>query len=599
MQMNLMNILFGAPPAAPSNAAAGQEAASSDDRFAEFLGQEGQQPGQEKNAAAALVRETPAAALAAQEGGQVLNDTLLKEITPDVAKDLLASLEAFLAGGNGDAAQQELMQSLRQALEQVVQGDRPVAVSEMVDHLVQLQALQVAVPSNVAAEDVAKASGSMSPLMRMVAWMQQAIDNKRDVAAQTDDAQAQSLAALSAGLPSLFFRTQPEAHTAVAQTVTTQKAEALNAYQAANLAANDLGQYADTMTQELVVVTPLATTSIEITPQAALGADAFSGLPEAVDVAVPVAMGDAAALAPLPSAIATDIAPVANEDAANGAEAPMWLQTLLNDIAAGKREVAAPMTPSTQPVANAGDQTLPAVDLPSLVAAQPDTTAPQSVAQENAERNEAWLKQLPFALSRAQEAEPATTADGQAARDTQTPTAMPVAAATPHLAPSALKITPHAAAMASHYAHMPMAPADQVQVAIRSAAQDGIDKITIQLEPADLGRVEVRLHMAQDGRTHIQVTADKASTLDLLSRDAHGLERSLAESGIKADAGSMQFNLRQQPQFVNADAGGDSRHSSSRTSEEPAAEEAAVSDSTHEPVRRMMFNVSGGVDIHA
>jgi hypothetical protein len=107
------------------------------------------------------------------------------------------------------------------------------------------------------------------------------------------------------------------------------------------------------------------------------------------------------------------------------------------------------------------------------------------------------------------------------------------------------------------------------------------------------------MHVAQDGSTRIQMIADKASTLDMLSRDAHGLERSLAESGIKADAGSMQFNLRQQPQFVQADAGGDSRGNGQQSDDEAANDNAAPVAASSETIRRMTLSVSGGVDIHA
>lgn len=86
---------------------------------------------------------------------------------------------------------------------------------------------------------------------------------------------------------------------------------------------------------------------------------------------------------------------------------------------------------------------------------------------------------------------------------------------------------------------------EQVQVAITRARGVDSDRITIQLNPADLGRVEVSLDVRQDGTTQLNITADKRETLDLLQRDARSLERSLQDAGVKADAGSMEFNLRQ------------------------------------------------------
>lgn len=87
---------------------------------------------------------------------------------------------------------------------------------------------------------------------------------------------------------------------------------------------------------------------------------------------------------------------------------------------------------------------------------------------------------------------------------------------------------------------------EQVHVAIVRAKDSDVDRITIQLEPVDLGRVDVVMDVRRDGTTHVLITADRRETLDMLSRDARGLERALQDAGVKADAGSMEFNLRQQ-----------------------------------------------------
>jgi hypothetical protein len=40
------------------------------------------------------------------------------------------------------------------------------------------------------------------------------------------------------------------------------------------------------------------------------------------------------------------------------------------------------------------------------------------------------------------------------------------------------------------------------------------------------------------------ITADNKETLDMLQRDRASLEQALADAGLKADAGSLSFNLR-------------------------------------------------------
>jgi len=97
-------------------------------------------------------------------------------------------------------------------------------------------------------------------------------------------------------------------------------------------------------------------------------------------------------------------------------------------------------------------------------------------------------------------------------------------------------------------------PAEQVSVRITRALQAGNDKISIRLNPAELGRVEVKVELAHDGRMTAVVTADNKDTLDLLRRDASELQKALQEGGIDLDSGNLAFNLRGED-GQNADQG--------------------------------------------
>ncbi|MGE3623482.1 MAG: flagellar hook-length control protein FliK [Bdellovibrionales bacterium] len=89
------------------------------------------------------------------------------------------------------------------------------------------------------------------------------------------------------------------------------------------------------------------------------------------------------------------------------------------------------------------------------------------------------------------------------------------------------------------------APVEQVVLQLsRGIRKDGSGEMTIQLRPAELGRVDVKLHIGNDGKVQGTVTADNPTTLGLLLKDARGLERALQEAGLHADPGSLQFNLR-------------------------------------------------------
>jgi flagellar hook-length control protein FliK len=90
---------------------------------------------------------------------------------------------------------------------------------------------------------------------------------------------------------------------------------------------------------------------------------------------------------------------------------------------------------------------------------------------------------------------------------------------------------------------MPTPVADQIAVQIQKAAGTGSDRIQINLKPAELGRVEIKLEMAHDGRMTAVISADKPETLDMLRQDSRQLLQSLNDAGLKADQGSLSFNL--------------------------------------------------------
>lgn len=94
-------------------------------------------------------------------------------------------------------------------------------------------------------------------------------------------------------------------------------------------------------------------------------------------------------------------------------------------------------------------------------------------------------------------------------------------------------------------AHIPVE--EQISVRIRQAVDEGVDQITMKLNPPELGKIQIKMEIASDGRAQVVVTADNRDTFEMLQRDARGLERVLNEAGVKTDSGSLQFDLREQP----------------------------------------------------
>lgn len=132
-------------------------------------------------------------------------------------------------------------------------------------------------------------------------------------------------------------------------------------------------------------------------------------------------------------------------------------------------------------------------------------------------------------------------------------------------------------------ASVPQPPAEQVAMQLRAAAKNGIDRITIQLKPATLGAIDVKLDIGHDGRVVAVIAADRADTLELLQRDARELERALQDAGLSTDSGSLSFNLRGEGSYADAqaDAQGSNEFDQRFSDDEPEVE---VSNAMPPPV---------------
>ena len=88
--------------------------------------------------------------------------------------------------------------------------------------------------------------------------------------------------------------------------------------------------------------------------------------------------------------------------------------------------------------------------------------------------------------------------------------------------------------------------AQQISVNISKAVSEGLDRISIQLRPDNLGRVEVKLEVSQNGRVNATIIADRPEALELLRNDSRNLERALQDAGLDTQSGDLNFSLRDQ-----------------------------------------------------
>lgn len=75
----------------------------------------------------------------------------------------------------------------------------------------------------------------------------------------------------------------------------------------------------------------------------------------------------------------------------------------------------------------------------------------------------------------------------------------------------------------------------------------GANVLTLRLEPASLGQVEVRVTLPPDGPAGVQVTATQSQTLLLLVRDQPLLQQALGHAGIAVAARNLSFHLAPPP----------------------------------------------------
>ena len=129
-------------------------------------------------------------------------------------------------------------------------------------------------------------------------------------------------------------------------------------------------------------------------------------------------------------------------------------------------------------------------------------------------------------------------------------TAPPVSAAAPATSASAAMPTPQPASEE-------LTKVTDLGIAIAARSAAGAKSFEIRLDPAELGRVEVKLTVGADGKADATIVAHRPETLALLLRDSQNLERTLKDSGLQLSNSSLNFSLKGQER--QGDGGGASK----------------------------------------
>ena len=79
---------------------------------------------------------------------------------------------------------------------------------------------------------------------------------------------------------------------------------------------------------------------------------------------------------------------------------------------------------------------------------------------------------------------------------------------------------------------------------IAVTAKSGKSRFEIRLDPADLGRIDVRIDVDRNGQVTSHLTVERPETLSMLRQDANQLQRALDNAGLSTGNGGLQFSLR-------------------------------------------------------
>jgi len=176
--------------------------------------------------------------------------------------------------------------------------------------------------------------------------------------------------------------------------------------------------------------------------------------------------------------------------------------------------------------------------------------------------------------SGAQTQAPVEVASTSSASTTTTPSAQPIAPLGTAIGADKAQAAQTPKAVVPKTPVPPKQVVDQVKVNIMKAAKDGADTINIRLRPSELGRVEVKLDIHNDGTVRAMIVADRPETLDVLRRDAAGLDKALQDAGLKPGQDSLNFSLRDEG--GQGMANNDNRNKSPYGSLAPDADELAT-----------------------
>jgi flagellar hook-length control protein FliK len=85
----------------------------------------------------------------------------------------------------------------------------------------------------------------------------------------------------------------------------------------------------------------------------------------------------------------------------------------------------------------------------------------------------------------------------------------------------------------------------QIKFGISSINSKASNKITIQLHPKELGSVDVRMDIGNDGKTKVAIMTEKIDTLNLLQKESGSL-KGLLQDALQTQSSDLSFSFHEQ-----------------------------------------------------
>jgi chemotaxis protein MotD len=136
-------------------------------------------------------------------------------------------------------------------------------------------------------------------------------------------------------------------------------------------------------------------------------------------------------------------------------------------------------------------------------------------------------------------------------------------------------------------------PVSGLAMEIAASVNSGKTRFEIRLDPAELGRIDVRIDVDRHGQVTSHLTVDRPETLSMLRQDANQLQRALDNAGLSTGNSGLQFSLRDQ----SSQGQNDGNQSNPNADRLVVSEEDNVSPVVAGRGYGRMLGSSGGIDI--